>query len=397
MNRPTHPLPQFAALVAIAAPLLLGLCLAIDRTFLGDPDAAGILAAERHLFRDVATAHDLLDRMIERDEVTWDPTNGVRIGRVLANLKRSDGPKLLLVGSSQLLVVRDDRSHAGIPRRVDKVLDDRLAGRATVYNLSLGGMTLAEKQWVVEQAVRLVEFDYIVVGMTLWDSVSDEVRPWLARPRDPLPGSPLPSGPAIAWPAPAAINRTLTGRFSRSLEERVPFFRHRTAIQRWLKGEAERALGRDGRTDMAPDSPAPRPVERSGAEPVHYAYSQPEQASILARIDAFISTLQTIRSSMGARIMVLLTPFRQDAGRPVYLPPAFFERFRDTVERACRRGDILFLDASSLLGRRHFGTYLDGPDAGKIDVLHFDAAGHGELAGAIEGSALFHPALRAAG
>ncbi|HET6278737.1 MAG TPA: hypothetical protein VFG08_08130 [Candidatus Polarisedimenticolia bacterium] len=397
MHKPTHPLPQFAALVAIAAPLLLGLCLAIDRTFLDDPDAAGILAAERYLFRDVATAHDLLDRMIERDEVTWDPTNGVRIGRVLAHLKRSDGPKLLLIGSSQLLVVRDDRSPAGIARRVDKVLDDRLAGRATVYNLSLGGMTLAERQWVLEQAVRLVEFDYIVVGMTLWDSASDEVRPWLARPRDPLPGSPQTGRPAIARLAPAAINRAVTGRFSRALEETIPFFRHRTAIQRWLKGEAARAVSRDDRTDMARDSPAPLPAERGGAEPVHYSYSTEEQASILARVDAFISTLQTIRSSTGARIMVVLTPFRQDADRPVYSPPALYERFRDTVESGCKRGGLVFLDASSLLGRRHFGTYRDGADAGKIDVLHFDAAGHGELAGAIEGSALFHPALRAAG
>jgi hypothetical protein len=397
MKKTSHPLLQFGSLLGIAAPLLLALCFAIDRTFLDDPTAGGILAAERHLFRDAATSHQLLDQLIERDEVTWDPTNGVRIGRVLAHLKRTDGPKMLLVGSSQLLVVRDDRSHAGIARRVDKVLDDRLGGRATVYNLSLGGMTLAEKGWILEQAVRLVDFDYIVVGMTLWDSVSDEVRPWLARPRDPLPDSPGPASPTLDWPAPATINRSVTDRFNRTLEETVPFFRHRTAIQQWLKGEASRALRRDDRPHPAGPDDSPLPGERAGAEPVRYAYSEHEQAIILERAGAFLSSLRAIRSSSGAAIMVLLTPFRQDPDRPVYSPPLFYERFRDTVERACARDRFVFLDASSLLDRSHFGIYADGPDAGRIDVLHFDASGHGALAGAIEESTLFRRVMRAAG
>lgn len=280
-------------------------------------------------------------------------------------------------------------------------LDDPAAGellgdRGTVYNLSLGGMTLAEKQWILRQAVQLVDFDSIIVAMTLWDSGSDGLRPWLARPRDRLPGASGRPSSMISWPAPATINRSLTDRFTRALAEAVGFFRHRTAIRRWLKETTARALRREARLSAASRDDSPPATEAADAEPVSYAYSEQEQAIVLDRIDAFLSSLRAIRSSSGAAIMVMLTPFRQDPVRPAYQPPAFYDRFRDTVERACARGGLVFLDASSLLGQSHFGLYGDGPDAGRIDVLHFDASGHDLLTGAIEESSLFRQTLRAA-
>ncbi|HXV75542.1 MAG TPA: hypothetical protein VD788_04425, partial [Candidatus Polarisedimenticolaceae bacterium] len=100
----------------------------------------------------------------------------------------------------------------------------------------------------------------------------------------------------------------------------------------------------------------------------------------------FVDSLGAIAAASSAEVLVLLTPFRQDPGQPAYTPPEFYRQFRETVDRASDRHGLLLLDASSLLDRSHFGPYADGPEAGRIDVLHFDAAGHRAIAAAIEGT-----------
>ncbi|HXV77058.1 MAG TPA: hypothetical protein VD788_12145, partial [Candidatus Polarisedimenticolaceae bacterium] len=262
MNRSRHPYLQLAAVAGIGLPVVAAGLFAIDRAFLTDPRSGELLAAEQRVYRDASTSIELLDELIARDEVTWDPTNGERIATVLASLKRTDGPALLLVGSSQLLVVRDDRTAAGIARRVDKVLDERLAGEVTVYNLSLGGMTLPEKRLMLDHALRRIDVDQIVVGLTLWDSASDEVRPALAR----LPVAPVPApAPGFARALPSSINRAVTSRVERALGDAIPLLGHRSAIQRWLASELFPRATRGGDADRG------GPLD---AEPVSYAYDE---------------------------------------------------------------------------------------------------------------------------
>lgn len=119
---------------------------------------------------------EILKNLIETNEVTFDPTNGTSIELVLNNLKRTKKKKVLLLGSSQLVTLNDDWSYDNYLNRVDKVLESYYYENAVVYNLSMGGMTVAEKKILLDKTLEIITFDIIVLSIGPYDCIKSDVR-----------------------------------------------------------------------------------------------------------------------------------------------------------------------------------------------------------------------------
>jgi hypothetical protein len=234
------------ALVPVATLSLLG---AIDAAFLTLSDAPLHVAASERLSALSTDSERVLRRLVEHDEVTWDPTNGTRMGTVLAHLRRGEGMPVLLLGSSQLITLRDDRRLDAHPKRVDRVLERLAPARATVYNLSVGAMTSAEKTLVLDRALAVERFADVLLCLTPWDSQQATVRPALRsiaarperRPHREYLDAAVPAGPPRVN---AAVERALR----ESLSRHIGFFARRSAIRAWLTGPA--GAGADSRAGM---------------------------------------------------------------------------------------------------------------------------------------------------
>jgi hypothetical protein len=368
-----------AALALVPAVAALALA-AVDTAFRASPDAESYTRAGDRLLRLSEDAREALAALIERDEVTWDPTNGSELQTVLAHLKEGRGDRVLLLGSSQLITLRDDRSMGSFTRRVDKILERSAARPVTVYNLSIGGMSAPEKALVLERAAETVRFDDVVLALTLWDSVSDSRRAAIDRLSAVPPRKGEPFGASDGRSGPAAVNRAVAEFVERRLEEHVAFFRDRSAIQSWIAARFGAAFPAAGPT--AGGTAAGPPASKSDAAPMQYVYSDEQLARAVVNVRGLLQTAAAVHERDGSRVSVLLTPFRQDSRSPAY-DPKTYARFRAAVQEDCGRFRFDLIDASELLGPSHFGPYEFGETRGRIDVLHFDSRGHEVLAAAL--------------
>jgi len=57
-----------------------------------------------------------------------------------------------------------------------------------------------------------------------------------------------------------------------------------------------------------------------------------------------------------------------------------YDNLVSTLKEYCKTKQVKFIDASYILNKRHFGIYTNGSVRDKIDVLHFNADAHNELA-----------------
>lgn len=358
-------------------PLATGsVLLAVDAAFRASPDAALYRRAGDRLVRLSEDAPETLRTLIQRDEVTWDPTNGSELQTVLAHLQKGWGERVLLLGSSQLLTVRDDRTVGAYTRRVDKVLQRESVRPLTVYNLSMGGMTAPEKALVLERAADAARFDRVVLALTLWDSVSASRRASLSRLARGFQRDRVPLGAGDDRTGPAAVNRVVARFVERGLEEHVSFFRDRSAIQAWISDRVGVFSAKPpARTAEAAEALA----HPSGATPMQYRYGEDELARAEANVDGLLSSAAAVRERQGFRVSVLLTPYRQDESLPAY-DPSVYARFRASLHGSCDRLGFELIDASELLDPSHYGLNELGESRDRIDVLHFDARGHEILA-----------------
>ncbi len=355
-----------AALVPLATLAILAV---IDRAFLVLSDAPRHLAASERLSSLSGAAEGVLRGLVERDEVTWDPTNGTRMGAVLAHLRPGEGRPILMLGSSQLITLRDDRRLGAHAKRVDRELERLAPARTTVYNLSVGAMTAAEKALVLERALAVERFAEVLVCVTPWDSREESVRPELraidARPERRPRGEYLDADMAAG---PPRVNRAVERALREALSSRVGFFARRSAIRAWLTGAAsEDAPARAGMRDVR------------GARAVEYRWSREEERRIEANALDLVTRLGALSRAARFRGWIVVTPRRPDPRHPLY-EPGFERRFESLLESACDQEGLGFLDASDLLGTAHFGVYELGELRGRIDGFHFDTAGHERLA-----------------
>jgi len=310
-----------------------------------------------------------LQALVERDAVTWDPTNGSRMDRVLSLLRRGTGRRILLVGSSQLVTIRDDRRMAAYTKRVDQVLESVAPEATTVYNLAVGAMTAVEKGTVVERAAGIEAFDDVIVGVTLWDSLSRSVRPGIARLPERVERESRERFLAEALPAgPPRVNDAAAREMRAWLESHVGFFARRSAIQAWLSRGWRR-------TEPARSPPSAGP----SAPSIEYRYSPDELRTAERNVAELVAILGAAARRHGFRAWVVVTPHRPDDRRPLY-SPVEHERFVAALREACASAGVSIIDASTVLDASHFGIYEFGDLRGRIDGFHFDADGHARLA-----------------
>jgi len=368
------------AVVALVPTVAAVALAAVDAAFRASPDAQRYVRAGDRLVHLSEDASEALRVLIASDQVTWDPTNGLELQTVLAHLKEGRGKRVLLLGSSQLITLRDDRSMGSFTRRVDAILERGAARPITVYNLSIGGMSAPEKALVLERAAGAVRFDDVVLALTLWDSVSEARRATIARLSTAPSRKGEPFGGSDDRSGPAAVNRVVAGFVRHGLEASVGFFRDRSAIQAWI-GDRVSAVFFASRPARGA-APIPAPDSTANAAPMQYLYSEQDLTRAVENVHELLATAAAIRDRDGFRVTILLTPFRQDATLPAYDPQAY-ARFRASVRDTCGRRGFELVDASELLDPSHFGPYEFGETRGRIDVLHFDSRGHEILAAAL--------------
>lgn len=361
---------------AIALASLWALGAAANGLFVHFADVEYYVSRSERLLRLSRSADEALEQMIREGEVTWDPTNGEKMARVLGHLKETDHTKLLVVGSSQQIVVRDEPAEEGHEHVASRVLMRLSRIPIQTYNLSVGGMTAAEKSIVLERAAECADFRYVVVAVTLWDTFAGSVRPAIQSiPKASCRNRAESSGSLAAFLDPSHLNAEARQQALRVLENHAPFVRRRSAIQQWAEdvvvGRARfRRVSEAGSETHAPD-----------AEGVQFDYGVGDRDQILiANLDRLLDTCVRLKAQSPATFAVVLTPVRQDPKAPTYLPAEFTRRFAKHLRRRCMRDGLLFLDASAILDQSHFGRYRDGEHKGKVDPLHFGQAGHRRLA-----------------
>lgn len=118
----------------------------------------------------------LLDSLIIKNEVTFDPTSGKSIDKVFKNLKNTLKDKFVMVGSSQLRVVQGEKLELSYTKLVSEKVESYANNNIEVYNLSLGGMTINEKLLIAKKTLGLLNPKSILISVTPWDCISDKIR-----------------------------------------------------------------------------------------------------------------------------------------------------------------------------------------------------------------------------
>lgn len=372
---------QQLGLVCLGAAMAVAMVVAAYGAFMHAADVNGYLQRAEHV-RDVMRSADTsLGEMIRNNEVTWDPSNGTSATEALAHMKRTDKPRLLLVGSSDLLVVSDDWTGTRVPKRVDRAIKRLASHSIEVYNFAKTAMTVDEAELVLERATEIQDFDWVVSSLLLWNCQWRKVSHGIAALRTESPGAGPVSAPGTPWGtalSPAALNRRI-GEWTESWGEAcVPPFRRRLALQQWLfdvfTGQERQGASSAGPGGVKPDY---------SVEYVYPTFSFSDAAKQDAARGAardLIGYLAGLHARKGTRVALLLPPYRHDDRKPLYGPEGFYAEWAGFVRSTCQEQGVMLLDAGDLLEPRHFEVVDSGQGTIRVDSLHFDAAGHTRLA-----------------
>lgn len=225
----------------------LALALLFSAGFYKDPDSRNYVLAEKKITNLRESSSFVLEDLLKQNEVTFDPTNGVSIETVLENLKCSPKRKILLLGSSQLVTLNDDWSADNYLRRVDKKLESSYEEEVVVYNLSMGGMTIAEKKIVLDKAQQVMDFDKIIVSIGPYDCREINVRPGIEQIENKLFGhiekeDCAPMEQSFNFDI-EKLNSEIEGGVKKWLEKRLLFFENKGAIKMWTEEKAKALKG----------------------------------------------------------------------------------------------------------------------------------------------------------
>jgi len=208
--------------------------------FIKDESSLEYVAEANKLSNLRVSSGSILDKMILKNNVTYDPTNGVEIKKVLENLEKTNKKKILILGSSQYITLNDDWSEDKYLRRVDKLLQDKFNGNVVVHNLSLGGMTIPEKKIILEKVLGLYSYDIIITSIGPYDSFKEDVRSTISQlenieinPVEPILSDNKLNQNNFNLSIPQ-LNEKIETDLVNKLNDNVAFMRNKSAIKLWI-------------------------------------------------------------------------------------------------------------------------------------------------------------------
>jgi hypothetical protein len=230
----------FLIQIVIAVVVFVLMSLGVKSIFLNDPKSKSYLSFNDGVKSMATSTTMLVDSLIAKDDLTFDPTSGKMMDKVIKSLKYTEGKKILIVGSSQMRVVQGEK----IQDAYQKLLSRKIAEYTdyNAYNLSIGGMRTGEKLIVAEKGFQAIEPSRILISGTPWDGRSKEVRPLVKKLENnnysvlaknvEEKSSETPAVPSKVFPL--NINNKITKSVDKIVEDNIDIYAKRSAIKKWL-------------------------------------------------------------------------------------------------------------------------------------------------------------------
>jgi len=243
----------FIIQATIAFIIFIVMSYAVKSVFYSDPKAESYLTFDEGVKNMATSTTALVDTLIAQDDLTFDPSSGKSMDKVLKNLKYTEGDRFLFVGSSQLRVVQGEEIVDAYQKLVSRKITNYT--NYSTYNLSIGGMKTQEKLIVAAKGIQVIQPVRTLISVTPWDCIIDEVRP-IIKSIENNTYSPLSkrtteaSNEESSVPTkvfPLHINDKITAAVDKVVEENIDIYRDRAAIKRWLSDE----IGVVSKDDMA--------------------------------------------------------------------------------------------------------------------------------------------------
>ncbi|GAB1857457.1 hypothetical protein MHTCC0001_22930 [Flavobacteriaceae bacterium MHTCC 0001] len=238
----------FVIQVIIALSVFLIISYVIKTIFYNDPKAKSYIYSNQGVKEMASSTSELLDSLIVKNEVTFDPTSGKELDKVFDNLKQTNKEKILFVGSSQLRVVQGKKITSTYKDLVSQKIEDYSKKIGQQYNLSLGGMTTQEKLIVAKKGVEFTNPDNILISVTPWDCISKNIR----KSVNELKNKKVIKNQIVEIEKPKnktrgllKMNTEIEEYLSTKVERSIEVYSKRAAIKSWLHNKTIRGV-KDG-------------------------------------------------------------------------------------------------------------------------------------------------------
>lgn len=238
----------FIIQIAIAAALFVVSSFVLLTVFHKDPKSKSYLSVNEGVKEMASNTYALIDTLIARNDLTFDPTSGKMLDKVMGNLKYTKKGKFLMIGSSQMRVVQGQKIQGHVKSVSRKIVD--YTEDIQTYNLSLGGMTTPEKIIVGLKTLETIQPDRVLISVTPWDCLSDKIRPEVKaienkkysineNVTEEVSENVQPESDEVF---PLSFNSKITNTLDHIVEENIGIYRKRSAIQKWLGDKTVKTL-----------------------------------------------------------------------------------------------------------------------------------------------------------
>ncbi|WP_299883671.1 hypothetical protein [uncultured Lacinutrix sp.] len=214
------------------------------KTFYSSPKVNSYLSINEGVKEMAESTSALLDSLIEKNDVTFDPTSGKELEKVFSNLKQTKKEKFLMIGSSQLRVVKGENDLISYDKTVPNLVENLLKNKIQAYNLSLGGMSISEKLIVSNKASDLLNPENVLIAVTPWDCIADKIRPGVTaieskvfskQEIEPTKITKRKKGETLVFPL--NINESISNNLEEFVSNNITIYAKRTGIKEWMFDE----------------------------------------------------------------------------------------------------------------------------------------------------------------
>ena len=214
------------------------------------PKAQEYLSFNEGVKKMASSSTALIDSLIIDNDLTFDPSSGKLIDKVLKNLKYTENNKFLIIGSSQMRAVQG-KGIDGYVYMVSRRMNNYLKNKEQVYNLSLGGMKTPEKLIMAKKSVEILQPQRILISVTPWDCLANEVRPsvkaienkkyYISNKRKHIE-KPTSSSLMADKVFPLNVNDEISNSSNKFVEDNIEIYSNRSAIKKWLRNKVTGTL-----------------------------------------------------------------------------------------------------------------------------------------------------------